>query len=344
MKRLVIVSLLTLTTLVPTFGAKKSTLSTNQTLKAEQKKLNTITKKISSIEKQLEDSNLKVLKLGKMKLKLEGNLYTLKKELLTSMAQLTTGKQQLKGLLTSIAVNTVEEEGPGSIMATRILKNELTKRLEKYNKSIKETQAQQNRLSKVEQDFKFYETKERMLLEAIANLEDLKKAEAASYMQVKNNVEETRKKLQTLRLKSEKNKKGMELRELIGVFEPPIESFTSMDYKKKGVTFLFNERQPVKAVRPGKVMHSGTLSTFGNVVMIDHGEEVISLCLGDFKPQLKKGDFVKKGDVLGYVHQPRTQKPGKVYFEVRKKNKAQETIHLLDEQALASANKTSRKS
>ncbi|MCR9203398.1 MAG: peptidoglycan DD-metalloendopeptidase family protein [Halobacteriovoraceae bacterium] len=330
--------------LAPSFGAKKSSLSPRKTLKEERIKLKRITNKISSIEKQLESSNQKVLKLGKVKQRLEGNLFTLKKELLESMASLTTGKQQLKGLLNSIAVNTVEEEGPGSILATKILKDELKKRLAGYNRDIKATKLQQDRLSKVEQDFKFYETKEQMLLEAIANLEELKRQEAQSYIQVRNTVQETRKKLQSIKLKKKKNKKSISLRSQLGVFDLPLENYTSIDYKKKGVTFLFNERQPVRASRKGKVIHSGALSTFGNVVMIDHGKDVISLCLGDFKPQLKKGQFVKEGQILGYVHQPRSQKPGKVYFEVRKKNKAQETIHLLDEGALASANTRSGKS
>lgn len=330
--------------LQPVLGAIKETSAVKKSLREEEGKLKKISQQITNIEKELEDSNQQVLKLGKMKQRLEGNLFTLKKELLTSMANLSAGKKQLKNLLASIAVNTVEGDDPGSLLATRILKEELTKRLLDYNKNIERTTKQQERLSKVEQDFKFYETKEQMLLDAIANLEEMKRNQAESYIQAKNKVIENKKKLQNIRVKTVKNEKGSELRKLLGVFDLPLESYTSIDFRKKGVTFLFNERQPVRATRDGKLIHAGALSTFGNVVMVDHGNEVISVSLGDFKPQLKKGDYVKAGDVLGYVYPPKTQKPGKVYFEVRKKNKAQETIHLLNEDALASAGTKGTKS
>ncbi len=87
------------------------------------------------------------------------------------------------------------------------------------------------------------------------------------------------------------------------------------------------------ASRAGKVIHSGALSTYGNVLMIDHGKDTISVCLGDFKARVPKGKRVKSGDVIGYTLKP-TRKDSKLYFEVRVKDKAQATIHLLDEKSL----------
>ena len=183
-----------------------------------------------------------------------------------------------------------------------------------------------------------------MLLETIANLEETKRLQAQKYIQSKGNYQKALKKWESHKVKKTKNKKGTKLRNRLGVFSPPLESHASMDFRKKGVTFLFGKKQPVRAARAGKVIHKGELSTFGNVVMIDHGKETISVCLGDFNPKLAKGSFVKEGDILGYTMIKKRGSPGKLYFEVRQKDKAQATIHLLDEQALANAGSINTKS
>ena len=67
-------------------------------------------------------------------------------------------------------------------------------------------------------------------------------------------------------------------------------------------------------------MYQGTLSNFGNVVMIDHGKETRSIILGKFIPKLSKGAVVKAGDVVGYTRDSRNQEE-KLYFEVRKRIK-----------------------
>ena len=326
-------------------AAKSNTHGLRKSLQQEKRKLGSISKNIEKVESKLEGLNKKILRLGSSKTSLENSIYELKKSLLASMANLTRGKQEVKGLLTSIAVNNLgEEQDSAALLSNKILKKELKKRLVKYNKQIQATKKQQNRLAQVEQDFKLYETKEKMLLETIANLEETKRLEAQKYIQSKNNYQEALQKWESHKVKKTKNEKGDKLRSLLGIFSPPLESHTSMDFRKKGVTFLFSKKQPVRAARAGKVIHKGELSTFGNVVMIDHGKETISVCLGDFDPKLTKGSFVKEGDVLGYTLIKKRGSPGKLYFEVRQKDKAQPTIHLLDEQALASAGSVNKKS
>lgn len=326
------------------FASKKRILNTAQTLKVERGKLKRIVKKITLLEKKLERSNQKVLKVNRRKQKLEGNLFVLRKELLGSMTELAEGKKQLNQLIRSVAVNTIGEEDAGAVIATKILKDQLVKDLNKYKLSIEETKRQQTRLKKIEQNIALYNSREKMLLEAIEGLESSKRQQAKTYVKVKKWINKAKSKIQVLKLKNGKRKVASNLKKLIGIFDPPIESFISMDYRKKGVTFLFNENQPITAGRKGTVIHSGTLSTYGNVIMIDHKNDIISLCLGDFKPRVKKGEIVSKGQVLGHGEVRSPGKSSKVYFEVRKKNKAQETIHLLNERILASAVKTSRKS
>ena len=58
---------------------------------------------------------------------------------------------------------------------------------------------------------------------------------------------------------------------------------------------------PVEAANDGKVVFTGFLGIYGNTVIIDHGYGLMSLYghLAEFR--VKKGDRVKKGQIIGYT-------------------------------------------
>ncbi len=110
---------------------------------------------------------------------------------------------------------------------------------------------------------------------------------------------------------------------------PPLESFVNYKSGDKGVTFKYESRAPIKASAGGKVVYAGELASYGKVVMIDHGQEIRSVILGDIQIKASKGDQVKQGQILGYtLAEPGLKKS--LYYEVRKKNVAQNTIALLE--------------
>ena len=98
------------------------------------------------------------------------------------------------------------------------------------------------------------------------------------------------------------------------------------------MSFTFRGRHPVLSTHDGEIVYSGELSTFGNVVMIDHGDETRSVILGDFIPKAEQGTRVKVGDVVGYTSERLQQ--GQIYFEVRKNNTVANTIQLMDSNSL----------
>src|SRR5690606_22476463 len=83
----------------------------------------------------------------------------------------------------------------------------------------------------------------------------------------------------------------------------------------------------------GTVVYVGGLSTYGNVVMIDHGNDTRTVVLGPFTPATEKGRKVRAGDKIGSM-----ASAGRLYFEVRKQNVAQDTLPLVDKGALARNN------
>lgn len=113
------------------------------------------------------------------------------------------------------------------------------------------------------------------------------------------------------------------------IFMRPLEDFLSFQASPKGVTFKYKAVQPVKAVGAGKVVFSGDLASYGQVVMVDHGNDLRSVILGKMSVKVKKNDLVKDGEVLGYT-QGQGSEADHLYFEIRKKNTAQNTILWLD--------------
>jgi murein DD-endopeptidase MepM/ murein hydrolase activator NlpD len=108
-------------------------------------------------------------------------------------------------------------------------------------------------------------------------------------------------------------------------FQSPMDGATQVSASEKGVTYKFGGTLPLKAPRDGRVIYNGELASYGNVLMLDHGDDIRTVMLGRFRSDLAKNTKVNAGDVLGHT----AQDGDSLYFEVRKKNVAQNTIHWL---------------
>lgn len=117
-------------------------------------------------------------------------------------------------------------------------------------------------------------------------------------------------------------------------FHRPVDDFLSYAASPKGVTFKYQSAQPVKAVGEGKVVFAGDLAAYGQVVLIDHGNDLRTVLLGKMDVRVKKNDSVRDGDVLAYTLND-SSGPQNLYFEVRKKNTAQNTILWLDQSGVS---------
>lgn len=69
----------------------------------------------------------------------------------------------------------------------------------------------------------------------------------------------------------------------------------------KGLDLAKYRHAPVVAANDGKVIFTGRLKIYGNVILIDHGYGLITLYahLNDFA--VKEGQYVKKGEVIGHT-------------------------------------------
>ena len=91
--------------------------------------------------------------------------------------------------------------------------------------------------------------------------------------------------------------------------------------KWKGIFIKANEGDPVYAVAKGKVVFSDWLRGFGNIIIIDHGGNYMSL-YGNNESLLKKqNDMIRGGDQIATVGNSGGNSSNGLYYELRKNSK-----------------------
>lgn len=103
---------------------------------------------------------------------------------------------------------------------------------------------------------------------------------------------------------------------VISEFGRAFDHRTGLYIFKKGIEIQAHTDAPVKAVSAGKVVFSGILPNYGQVVIIDHGDHYYSLCahLGSTLKQMNA--WVKEGDRIGQAGSSGIP----LYFEIRSRN------------------------
>lgn len=84
----------------------------------------------------------------------------------------------------------------------------------------------------------------------------------------------------------------------------------------KGIEIAAKSGTPVRAISSGKVVFSGRLGGYRQLLIIDHGKQFYSLA-GNLGETLRKvGDVVREGDIIGKSSVDETP----LYFEIRQRH------------------------
>lgn len=110
-----------------------------------------------------------------------------------------------------------------------------------------------------------------------------------------------------------------------------------------GIDIKAPEGTPVKAVQDGVVIFSGFLKGYGNTVIIKHEGDYFTVYAHNKYNTVREGDFVRKGNIIGYVGMTGNAGTPHLHFEVRKRTQPINPLMFLEERTPKAENKKNRK-
>lgn len=90
----------------------------------------------------------------------------------------------------------------------------------------------------------------------------------------------------------------------------------------KGLFIRTKRGAKIKAVATGKVVFADWLRGFGNLIIIDHGSDYMTIYGNNQTLYKKEGDAVKTGDVIAVVGNSGSHTHSGLYFEMRRRGRA----------------------
>ena len=372
-KRMIIIPLFILTSAVSAQSAvevpnarsesddKINVFQMKRKLQDQNKNIQALTKEVNNVEVTLGINNKKYLKLAEDRAKIEESLASARRNADFDSETLKKSYAQTKSLLMGVLLNKLENtERSSDMLARKVMIEKLQRKLVDLDGMMRSNKDLQGNVDSLYAKLQESMDTEKELLTVMGELEERKKILRESLSSQTKTSEDAR-----LRLDEEKNKLAMnqksvqrekareklapvQITEEIKIpsqtlsedqFRTPIASYQNMEYQKKGVTYNFHGKNEIRAPKGGKVVYTGALANYGNVLMIDHGNDTRTVLLGQFDYAVKNGDAVKEFQVVGHTN-PRSNNglgEGRIYFEVRKNNLAQNTYLLLDKKSRAAS-------
>lgn len=202
---------------------------------------------------------------------------------------------------------------------------------ERYQEELIQDQSQWLRsirqVEKKREEIKKGREEKRALLRSIQK-------EKAVYQKVIGELEARAKQLQLLIEKLEQEKSlvahartGTE--SLKAKLVPPVQGKLLSSFKEKGQNGIEIQAPlgtGIRAVLPGKVLYADWFKGFGNIVIIDHGDHLITVYGYSSEVMKKAGDNVSQGEVIALVGDAGSLKGPCVYFEIRHRGKARDPM------------------
>ncbi|MCK5072418.1 MAG: peptidoglycan DD-metalloendopeptidase family protein [Bacteriovoracaceae bacterium] len=289
--------------------------------------------KIHSLENTLGTKSRKYLEIVKSRREIEKLLEDGAQHLASNEQRLKERFFRTQKILKAVVLERLKDDsGPSDIIAHKVLMKNLSTRIRNLKENIGYNSLLQKQIKKLKERYDEYLQVEKELANFLHDLEEEKISVKKKYYSRVKRKSETKRKYHRLKGTIKKKSKKVFSGPAINYkFSPPVVSAKKIGLKNKGkgLFLTFKGVNPVKATADGRIVFSGNLSTYGKLVMIDHGEEIRSVILGQFISTAKKGKKVKRGEILGYTD-GKLGKHGKVYFEVRKGNKIQYTLGLME--------------
>jgi septal ring factor EnvC (AmiA/AmiB activator) len=317
--KLVLVTSLSLLLSVNTLAAGDLVQSRNEVMK--------LGARLNNLERELGQNNNKYLSsIEKIRL-IETDILSYQERLDVVKAEVQKRHDELNQILRAKALALVEDE----VVQVEKFDSILEMNKEKSAAAMKEAETLDKIVVSFQERLTLLKQDEEDLLKLTLDLESKKKQMTDIYLEKVKFNQELENKMQKQKVSTRLS--AIKRAETLGLnikpslkFSSPLASYSSAIASEKGVTFKFEKLQPIRAPREGRVIYNGELANYGKVLMIDHGDDIRTVMLGKFQSTLEKNAAVNAGDILGHTE----ERTDSLYFEVRKKNIAQKTIHWMD--------------
>lgn len=110
-----------------------------------------------------------------------------------------------------------------------------------------------------------------------------------------------------------------------------IDPFTGDNAMHEGVDYMVPEGTSIHASAGGMVVYADTHPQYGNMIEIDHGNQVITRYAHASRLLVKVGDVVRRGREIAKVGSTGRSTGNHLHFEVRYKGIAQNPVRFLEE-------------
>lgn len=103
---------------------------------------------------------------------------------------------------------------------------------------------------------------------------------------------------------------------------PVLVNKNNIEKINQGIVLFANEGAPVMAASAGRVVFNDWLKGYGLLLIVDHGQGLMTLYAHNQSVLKKKGDTVMRGEKIALVGHSGTIRQNGLYFEVRRRGKA----------------------
>jgi murein DD-endopeptidase MepM/ murein hydrolase activator NlpD len=88
--------------------------------------------------------------------------------------------------------------------------------------------------------------------------------------------------------------------------------------ENSGIAIAVPEHTPIKSAEDGVVIYAGRLKSFGNLALVRHANNYVTAYAHAKEFAVKRGDRVRRGDVIGRSGQTGNAPTPRLHFEIRK--------------------------
>lgn len=289
--------------------------------------------RLNSLEKELQNKYLLHQNyIGQIEV-IEKDLQNYRRNISVEINNLRIAEEESKKILKNYII---EEEESSDSWQRKVHLELLKQSSKKYQDKLSQLNSFKGQVIEFENKLIVLKKDEENLQSIIRDLKDQKDKTMTNYLanikikkEMERSHEQSRLKKVISKVEQKFSQASIVLQKPEKIFKKPIFDFVAMNSSEKGVTFKYQAVQPILATNSGKVVFAGELASYGQVLMIDHGNDLRSVLLGKFETRVKKNDSVSVGDTLATTVMDSSE-PQNLYFEIRKKNVAQNTILWLE--------------